>query len=342
MGARNITLPLLSGGIAIVLFAAGTAGLFTSRNDAPAPQSPPSQLRPQPLPTDQDAASFRGLCAGDPCQVAVTGDGTGADEVDLAEPEPGVSVAGMENPGIPSVDDPVSREPHGVELIGEEGDKVGLLGQALRTLPKGKILLVAPEAMTSEEEREVTAIVGREISNTALRKYIGPSDQAETGTLHVSSRMMATLTGPNFAVTPMTPDVQTIADGFYTEWRWQVKARKAGDHPLTAILYAVVGESQHSIDSYKTVVKVKVEPSTWVDLIVGTSEGAANVAESGAKMAAFLTALATLLAGITGWWYRQKARRPTRAGSAPSGGGGRANVVLRAPRKRKSSAGGPR
>lgn len=333
---RNVTLTL-SAGIAIVFAAAG--GWYSqfdsvspsqqSTSLPSAPQSSSQKPAPQPSPSDLGIA-VRGVCVGEQseCQKA---DPQSEFEAKRSEPATRKSQAKRDVSGVallrrrPLRDqtdnslediqdrgvfgDSFSRKPTGVELIEEEGDKVSLLGQALRTLPKGTILLVAPEVMTSEEEREVTAVVGKEISSIALRKYIGPSEQAKTGTLHVSSKMTAALSGPNFTVAPMSPEIQSVAEGFYTEWRWQVKATKAGEHALTATLYAVIGESQHSIDSYRTVVKVNVKPKTWADFLAGSSENAERIAEGGSKMAAFLTAIGTLFAGIAGWWYRQRRRR---------------------------------
>src|SRR5262249_5992521 len=71
-------------------------------------------------------------------------------------------------------------------------------GKILRGLPKGNIVLHAPNAMRVGERRTVEANVG--VNVETLRKPSSSRDQTIEGSLHVSSEMVALLNGAGFKI----------------------------------------------------------------------------------------------------------------------------------------------
>ena len=107
--------------------------------------------------------------------------------------------------------------------------KISNLGEKLEQLPKGDIFLDAPKAMKVGDKRQVDANVGINVPLEILQKKVGADYQSIKGIAHLSSEMIATLTGPGFRIDPLTPERQTIAEGFPSVWSWKVEATDAGD-----------------------------------------------------------------------------------------------------------------
>jgi hypothetical protein len=74
--------------------------------------------------------------------------------------------------------------------------------------------------------------------------------------------MIATLSGPGFKIDAITPETQTIAEGFPTVWSWNVEAKESGDQELQAVLYALVPDgtttSRQRVNSFTQKITVSV------------------------------------------------------------------------------------
>ena len=130
-------------------------------------------------------------------------------------------------------------------------------GNAIEALPKGKIVLNAPSAMTVGQKREVQANVGIDVPVETLKKHLGAQDQQIVGALSVSSEMIAALSGPDFTIESITPEQQSIARGFPTVWSWNVTANEDGEQELEATLYALVSNTRQRVDSYSQKIRRK-------------------------------------------------------------------------------------
>ena|SRR5215471_18235538 len=109
----------------------------------------------------------------------------------------------------------------------------------------------------------------------------------------------STLTGPGFKIDPVTPERQTIAEGFPTVWEWNVEAKDDGEEELEATLYAVVSDGnknvQHRVDSYTQKIKVSVRDLTWGERF----QSVAHEIDTAKAIVLSLGAIATaLLAGL--------------------------------------------
>ena len=86
----------------------------------------------------------------------------------------------------------------------------------------------------------------------------------------MSYEVLAILSGPGFAITSVTPEKQTVAEGFPTVWEWAIEAKVEGTQELEATLYALIPDSasttaQQRIDSYTQKINVSVKPQTWTE-----------------------------------------------------------------------------
>jgi hypothetical protein len=140
-------------------------------------------------------------------------------------------------------------------------------GESLQALPKGNIVLHAPNAMRVGERRTVEANVGVNVPIEILRKPLSSRDQTIEGSLRVSSDMVASLNGPGFKIDAVTPEQQAIAEGFPTVWSWNVEAKEDGEQELEATLYVLLPDgdtsSRQRVDSYVQKITVSVRERTW-------------------------------------------------------------------------------
>ena len=101
----------------------------------------------------------------------------------------------------------------------------------------------------------------------AIRPFPGdrtPHDMAEggggTGTTvdyhpFVGQKMKATLEGAGFEVKPLSPEIQTVAEGSNAIWRWSVTARDRGDLSLILRTTVVMIDSQGNAQELRPTVE---------------------------------------------------------------------------------------
>lgn len=181
------------------------------------------------------------------------------------------------------------RRPQPTDVV---SDRIGALGQALRALPRGNIVLTAPTAMTVEEVRDVSAKVGL---NVPIAELLRELDQQVEGSPRISAQMSATLTGPGFKIESTTPEEQTIAEGFPTVWTWNVTAKQEGDEQLEVTLYAIVldgdKERRLRVESDAQKITVNVRPQTWSERLDALSSELTSVKSIAISLGAIATAV---------------------------------------------------
>jgi hypothetical protein len=213
----------------------------------------------------------------------------------------GVALAGVPPPPSPGA------------LITEHA-KMQVVGQALRQLPLGKIYLEAPMNMRVGDKQSVAARVGIGVSADVLRGTARVGQQTTSGALRVSHQMIATLTGPGFAITPTTPEEQTIAEGFPTVWEWMIEAKQQGNQELEATLYALVPDpvsqtARQRIDSYSRTINVAVRELTW-------GEWLKSIRDEIDAVKAIVISLGAIATAVAGWLGILATRRRRRPGNA--------------------------
>jgi hypothetical protein len=144
--------------------------------------------------------------------------------------------------------------------------KIRERGLALGALPLGKVVVRGPRGMRVGETRTVAAAVGL---NVSVDKLLDPSsnDQVLPGSAHLSADMAALLTGAGFNIKPMSAEKQTLAEGFLTQWVWNVEALQPGEQQLSMALFAFLpgrGEvARQQVETYVERIVVGVKEATW-------------------------------------------------------------------------------
>jgi hypothetical protein len=131
--------------------------------------------------------------------------------------------------------------------------------------------------MKVSDKRNVEARVGVNVPDDVLRHHARAGDQSKEGVLRVSHEMVATLSGPGFAITPITPERQTVAEGFPTVWEWEIEAKATGPQELKATIYALVPDTASAtarqlINSHTQEINVSVKPQTWSEWLTSAHE----------------------------------------------------------------------
>lgn len=189
----------------------------------------------------------------------------------------------------------------------DAAQKMAALRNAIEALPKGNIVLDAPSKMAVADEREVKASVGINVPITKLRQQSGPSDQQVEGALSLSPEMVATLSGPGFTIEQVTPEKQSIAEGYPTIWAWNVTAKQEGEQKLEATLYVLVDNGSETsrirVESYNQTISVSVRPQTWSERLDSISH------ELGTVKTIVLT-IGAIVTAVLGWFGIRSRKHP--------------------------------
>ena len=177
-------------------------------------------------------------------------------------------------------------------------------------LPKGKIILVAPDKMKIGDKQRVAANVGFDVPIEKLRASVQPDTQQVEGELGVSTEMSAILSGAAFEIKPVTPEKQSLVAKHPTVWLWDVEAKQDGQQELEATLYALGGSAANPtrIDSFTQRITVSVRPMTWGEWL----EAAGKEFD---VFKTILTALGAVIVAVLGWFGISIFRKPKDAGA---------------------------
>jgi hypothetical protein len=153
------------------------------------------------------------------------------------------------------------------ELASDDYAKMRARGDKLKALSVGRIVLFAPKNMKVGDTRQVDAKVGLGVPSEELQKNARSGDQELKDFTRISAQMAAILVGQGFKITALSPEQQTIAEGFPTVWSWNVEAAQSGEQGLEATLYALLpGDAstpRQRVDSYAQIITVNVREKTW-------------------------------------------------------------------------------
>lgn len=115
-----------------------------------------------------------------------------------------------------------------------------LIDQLLERLEFGNIAFNAPGSVNLHE----TAVIELKLSMAKpmeeLKRTIEAQGVKEGARIRVSERMEARLSGPNFVITTVMPEIQAVSRRELTEWKWEVKPKTEGRHRLHLTLSALL------------------------------------------------------------------------------------------------------
>lgn len=101
-------------------------------------------------------------------------------------------------------------------------------------------------------------------SSAELKGMIEAEGRREGAQVRVSDRMQARLTGPNFSITAITPEVQAISGRRMTEWKWEVRPLSRGRQRLHLTLSALLdvdgASTPRTVQTFDREIEVEV---TW-------------------------------------------------------------------------------
>ncbi|MAN46299.1 MAG: hypothetical protein CMF04_08880 [Hyphomonas sp.] len=126
--------------------------------------------------------------------------------------------------------------------------------ECLKTVP------VAHETPSTAEYKrafDVTLAIDSTGDDSAADALPGRGNIIE-GEAKVSDRVEARLSGANFEIVPMSPDVQSLSPLTENVWRWSVTPLSAGSHDLVFEIYAIDEDTVTPLRTFRDTVTVQV------------------------------------------------------------------------------------
>jgi hypothetical protein len=194
--------------------------------------------------------------------------------------------------------------------------------QALARLKSANVAFNTPDRARVAKPIVIEAKLSSFLRKQELKVLIEESGTVEVATLKVSDRMVATLVGATFDVSPTGPQEQWVSDVEPTAWTWQVTPKAVGENQVLILTFdAVISingkDDKRTINTFKRRINVDVSwPETigeWLELIKKTGENVSWI---------WVTVLIPIGGGAWAWLKARKrmseANRPS-ADSAPTG-----------------------
>lgn len=141
-------------------------------------------------------------------------------------------------------------------------DPFSVIDQVLKKLPLGNIAFNVPHEINIDETHIIQLVLGLEATIDELKQMIKAEDNKESANVRVSTTMEARLSGSNFAVTAITPEVQRISRSDATKWTWEIKPLKKGPQYLHLTLSALIDidgkTTQRAIQTFDKKIEVEI------------------------------------------------------------------------------------
>ncbi len=151
-----------------------------------------------------------------------------------------------------------------------------LVDQIMDTLDWGNIAFNHPPSMQIQEVNVIELLVslGRSVDDLTkeiIQKEIQmATSQIQGGTIRVSNRMEARLTGSGFQITALTPEMQALGSKESTAWKWEIKAISEGLqtlHLTIAVILSINGkDTPKAIRTFNKKIYVNVSLSREISM----------------------------------------------------------------------------
>ena len=119
-------------------------------------------------------------------------------------------------------------------------DRLSAVDRILQNLELGNIAFNAPQTINLRETAVIQLMLSLATPTEELKQMIEAAGEKEGAQIRVSDRMEARLSGPNFAITAITPELQAVSRIDITEWKWEVKPSSHGRHNLHLTVSALL------------------------------------------------------------------------------------------------------
>ena len=125
-------------------------------------------------------------------------------------------------------------------------DPLQAIDRVLERMELGNIVFNAPRTMNLHDSALIHLVLGVEKAIEDIKKMIEEEGEKVGASIRVSNRMEARLSGRNFEIAAINPEVQAVARREATEWKWEIKPKADGRQNLHLTLSALLnieGES---------------------------------------------------------------------------------------------------
>jgi hypothetical protein len=174
-------------------------------------------------------------------------------------------------------------------------DRPSAVDRILQKLELGNIAFNAPQTINLRETAVIQLMLSLETPMEELKQTIEAAGEKEGARIRVSDRMEARLSGPNFAITAITPELQAVSRIDTTEWKWEVKPSSHGRHNLhlavSALLDVDGASTPRVIRTFDKMLEVEVAWHQRVGSFVEEN---------------WQWLWAAILVPLVGWWWKRK------------------------------------
>lgn len=194
----------------------------------------------------------------------------------------------------PEPDRPLALPPT-TPMPGAPRDRIQSIDRLLEQMDVGRIAFNAPDSINVNDTAIIHLVLGVSQEMEELKQRIEAEGDRVGDDVRVSDRMEARLTGPSFAITAITPELQAVSQTQITEWRWEVEPQRVGSYSLHLTLSAIIsldGTSvPRAIRTFDKVIEVEVTWPQRVSSFVGNN---------------WQWLWAAVLVPLAGWFWRNK------------------------------------
>lgn len=142
--------------------------------------------------------------------------------------------------------------------------KIDAVDRALAEMGFGSIAFNTPITLNINDTASIQLLLSLAASTEELKKRISDEGNKVGTRIKVSDRMEARLSGSNFTITAVTPEVQAISQYSTTEWKWDISPAKEGKHYLHLTISALIdvdgSSTPRAIRTFDKTIEVQV---TW-------------------------------------------------------------------------------
>jgi hypothetical protein len=146
------------------------------------------------------------------------------------------------------------------------------IDRILAAMNTASIAFNSPTIINLEETAQIQLLLSLQETIDELKSELSLAGEREGARVKVSKDMEARLSGPNFQITAITPDVQAIGSIETVEWRWEVKPVDEGRHNLHLTLTALINvdgsDSRRAIRTFDKAIQVMVTPEQRVSAFI--------------------------------------------------------------------------
>lgn len=141
-------------------------------------------------------------------------------------------------------------------------DRLSSIDQILEKLEFGHIAFNVPATINLRDTAIIQLMLDLKTPVDQLKQMIEAAGEKQGAQIRVSDRMEARLSGPNFAITAIAPEIQAISRSNITEWKWEVKPTSDGRHHLHLTLSALLSingaSTPRAIRTFDQMIEVEV------------------------------------------------------------------------------------